>query len=221
MSREQTIARIEALGLVPVVRAPSAALAVRAARAVHAGGVDVLEITMTVPDALDVLRQLIAELGDQVVVGGGTVLDASSARACIAAGAQFIVAPALDLETIRAAHELDRPVMPGALTPTEVVTAWRAGADMVKVFPCSAVGGAEYIKALRAPLPAVKLLPTGGVDRDTAAAYIRAGAAALGVGSALVDIKALQDQGDEALTTRARELVAIVRATRAELGARK
>ena len=220
MTRQNTVERIERLGLVPVVRAPSADMALRAARAVYAGGIDVLEITMTVPDALDVLRQLATELGDRVALGAGTVLDAETARACIAAGAQFIVAPGLDLDTIRAAHELDKPVMPGALTPTEVITAWKAGADMVKLFPCSAVGGAEYVRALKAPLPQVKLLPTGGVDRHTAADYIRAGAAALGLGAALIDIKVLQQQGDEALSDRARELVEIVRATRAELAGR-
>jgi 2-dehydro-3-deoxyphosphogluconate aldolase/(4S)-4-hydroxy-2-oxoglutarate aldolase len=220
MSRQKTVERIERLGLVPVVRAPSAAVALRAARAVFAGGIDVLEITMTVPDALGVLRQLAAELGDRVVFGAGTVLDADTARTCIAAGAEFIVAPGFDLETIRAAHELDRPVMPGALTPTEVITAWKAGADMVKIFPCSAVGGADYIRALKAPLPQVKLLPTGGVDRNTAADYIRAGAAALGLGTGLIDLKVLQQQGDGALSARARELVEIVRAARAELESR-
>jgi 2-dehydro-3-deoxyphosphogluconate aldolase / (4S)-4-hydroxy-2-oxoglutarate aldolase len=220
MSRQNVVSRIENLGLVPVVRAPSAAVAVRAARAVYEGGIDVLEITMTVPDALAVLRQLAAELGDRVLLGAGTVLDAASARACVAAGAQFIVAPGLDLETVRVAQELGTPVMPGALTPTEVITAWRAGADMVKVFPCSAVGGADYIRALRAPLPTVKLLPTGGVDRRTAADYIRAGAAALGVGAALIDIKVLEQQGEAVLAERARELVEIVRTTRAALVAR-
>jgi len=220
MSRRETIERIERLGLVPVVRAPSAAVALRAARAVFAGGIDVLEITMTVPDALDVLRQLASELKGRVILGAGTVLDADTARACIAAGAEFIVAPGLDLETVRVVHDLETPVLPGALTPTEILTAWKAGADMVKIFPCSAVGGAEYVRTLKAPLPQVKLLPTGGVDRHTAADYIRAGAAALGLGAALIDIKALQEQGDEALSDRARELVEIVRATRAELAGR-
>jgi len=153
------------------------------------------------------------------VLGAGTVLDADTARACIAAGAAFIVAPGLDLETIRAAQACGLPVMPGALTPTEVITAWKAGADMVKIFPCSAVGGAPYLRALKAPLPQVKLLPTGGVDRHTAAEYIRAGASALGIGAALIDLKLLQQQGEEALAARARELVEIVRATRAEIGA--
>jgi 2-dehydro-3-deoxyphosphogluconate aldolase/(4S)-4-hydroxy-2-oxoglutarate aldolase len=220
MSRQETVERIERIGLVPVVRAPSAALARRAAHAVFAGGIDVLEITMTVPDALEVLRQLAADLGDRVVLGAGTVLDAETARACVAAGAAFIVAPGFDPETVRAARALDTPVMPGALSPTEVMAAWKAGADMVKVFPCSAVGGAEYVRALKAPLPLVKLLPTGGVDRHTASDYIRAGASALGIGTALVDVKVLQAQGDEVVSARARELVEIVRAARAELGGR-
>jgi 2-dehydro-3-deoxyphosphogluconate aldolase/(4S)-4-hydroxy-2-oxoglutarate aldolase len=130
------------------------------------------------------------------------------------------VAPGLDVETVRVVRDLEAPVVPGALTPTEVLTAWKAGADMVKIFPCSAVGGAEYVRALKAPFPQVKLLPTGGVDRNTAADYIRAGAAALGVGAALIDINALQKQGDEALSARARDLVEIVRVTRAELAGR-
>jgi 2-dehydro-3-deoxyphosphogluconate aldolase / (4S)-4-hydroxy-2-oxoglutarate aldolase len=220
MNAQGTVARIEDIGIVPVVRAPSAAVAVRAARAVQAGGIDVLEITMTVPDALAVLRQLAAELADRVILGAGTVLDAETARRCIAAGAQFIVAPGFDIETVHAAQDLGTPVMPGALTPTEVTAAWKAGADMVKIFPCSAVGGADYIRALKAPLPQVKLLPTGGVDRHTAADYIRAGAAALGLGAALVDLKVLEREGDEAIAARARELLAIVRAARAEMGAR-
>jgi 2-dehydro-3-deoxyphosphogluconate aldolase / (4S)-4-hydroxy-2-oxoglutarate aldolase len=220
MNTGTIVARIEELGVVPVVRAPSAAVALRAARAVHAGGIDVLEITMTVPDAVAVLRQLAAELGDRVVLGAGTVLDAETAGRCIAAGARFIVAPGFDLETVRAAHALGAPVMPGALTPTEVIAAWKAGADMVKIFPASAVGGADYLRALKAPLPQVKLLPTGGVDLRTAADYIRAGATALGLGTALVDLKVLEREGDEAIAARARELLAIVRATRAEMGAR-
>lgn len=220
MSRQTTLERIEALGIVPVVRAPSAALARRAALAVLAGGIDVLEITMTVPSALDVLSSLARDLGDGVVLGAGTVLDAESVRACVEAGAQFIVSPGLDLATVRAAQDLSVAVMPGALTPTEVMAAWRAGADMVKVFPCSALGGAEYIRALKAPFPAVRLLPTGGVDRRTAGDYLRAGATALGVGTALVDIAVLERDGSDALSARARELVEVVRAARAEPGGR-
>jgi len=218
MNRQEIVKHIEELGIVPVIRAPSAELAARAARAVLAGGIDVLEITMTVPDALSLMRALRAELGSDVILGAGTVLDAKAARDCIAAGAQFIVSPGFDLETVKVVQELGCPVMPGVLTPTEVIQAWKAGADMAKVFPCSAAGGASYLKALKAPLPQVKLLPTGGVDLDTAREYIVAGASALGLGASLVDIKLLERQGEGAITERAVRLLEIVRKTRAELG---
>ena len=217
MNRQEIVKHIEELGIVPVIRAPSAELAARAARAVLAGGIDVLEITMTVPDALSLMRTLRAELGSDVILGAGTVLDAKTARDCIAAGAQFIVSPGFDLETVKVVQELGYPVMPGVLTPTEVIQAWKAGADMAKVFPCSAAGGASYLKALKAPLPQVKLLPTGGVDLDTAREYIAAGASALGLGASLVDIKLLERQGEGAITERAVRLVEIVRQARAEL----
>jgi 2-dehydro-3-deoxyphosphogluconate aldolase / (4S)-4-hydroxy-2-oxoglutarate aldolase len=217
MNRQEIVKHIEELGIVPVIRAPSAELAARAARAVLAGGIDVLEITMTVPDALSLMRTLRAELGSDVILGAGTVLDAKTARDCIEAGAQFIVSPGFDLETVKVVHELGYPVMPGVLTPTEVIQAWKAGADMAKVFPCSAAGGASYLKALKAPLPQVKLLPTGGVDLDTAREYIAAGASALGLGASLVDIKLLERQGEGAITERAVRLVEIVRQARAEL----
>ena len=216
MNRAQVVATIESVGLVPVIRAPAAESALRAARAIRDGGVGVLDITMTVPNALDVLGRLAREVGSDVVLGAGTVLDAQSARACIDAGAEFIVAPGIDLPTIEAVHSLDKAMLPGALTPTEVIGAWRAGADVVKVFPCSAVGGAKYVRALRAPLPAVKLLPTGGVNLDTAAEFIRAGAAALGVGAALVDFELLERRGDSALADRARQFLAVVERARRE-----
>jgi 2-dehydro-3-deoxyphosphogluconate aldolase/(4S)-4-hydroxy-2-oxoglutarate aldolase len=180
-----------------------------------AAGIDVVEITMTVPNALDLLRKLRAEIGQDVLLGAGTVLDAQTARDCIAAGAEFIVAPGFDVETVRACHALDKPCMPGALTPTEVIAAWNAGADMVKIFPCSAMGGANYLRALKAPLPHVKMLPTGGVDVTTAADFIKAGAAALGVGAAVVDLKLLAKEGPGAVADRCRQLVAVVRAARA------
>ena len=214
MNRQRIVQHIETLGIVPIIRAPSVELAARAARAIHAGGIDVLEITMTVPDALSLLRLLSSELGMNVLLGAGTVLDAKTARDCIDAGAQFIVSPGLDIETIKAVHSMDRAVMPGVLTPTEVIEAWKAGADMAKVFPCSALGGPSYLRALRAPLPQVKLLPTGGVDLETAPEYIAAGASALGVGAALIDLKLLEQQGERALTDRALRLVEIVRAAR-------
>ncbi|WP_437716187.1 bifunctional 4-hydroxy-2-oxoglutarate aldolase/2-dehydro-3-deoxy-phosphogluconate aldolase [Sorangium sp. So ce448] len=217
MNREQVVRRIEEIGVVPVVRAPSGELAVRAARALCAGGIEVVEITMTVPGALSVMREIASRMGDRVLVGAGTVLTADAARACIEAGAEFIVSPGLDLEVIRAAHDLGKAVFPGALTPTEVITAWNAGADTVKVFPCSAMGGAKYLRALRAPLPEVKMMPTGGVNLTTARDFIEAGAVALGVGGELVDAAALAAGKDEVLAERAREFMSVVRAARAEL----
>ncbi len=214
MSSARVLATIESVGLVPIVRAPSAEAALRAARAIRDGGVDVVEITMTVPNALAVLGRLASEVGGDVVLGAGTVLDAEAARACIAAGAEFIVSPGVDLATIETVRSLDKVMVPGALTPTEVIGAWRAGAHLVKVFPCSAVGGAKYVRALRAPLPAVKLLPTGGVNLDTAAEFINAGAAVLGVGSALVDLDLLERCGDSALADRARQFLAVVQQAR-------
>jgi 2-dehydro-3-deoxyphosphogluconate aldolase/(4S)-4-hydroxy-2-oxoglutarate aldolase len=214
MNRAEIAKRIETTGIVPIVRAPSAEVAASAARAILAAGIDVLEITMTVPNALDLMRKLRAELGQSVLLGAGTVLDAQTARDCIDAGAEFIVAPGFDVETVRACHALDKPCMPGVLTPTEVITAWKAGADMVKIFPCSAMGGASYLRALKAPLPQVKMLPTGGVDVTTAADFIKAGAAALGVGAAVVDLKLLAKEGPGAVTERCRQLVEVVRAAR-------
>jgi len=215
--REEICREIEEVGLVPVVRAPSALVALRAVEAVLEGGISIFEITMTVPDALSVIATLSARLGNRALVGAGTVLSAEDARACIDAGARFIVSPGLDVPTIQVARAAGVPVMPGALTPTEVITAWKAGADMVKIFPCSAVGGAKYIRALRGPLPQVRLLPTGGVNATTAADYIAAGASALGVGSELVDVAALAAGDDSVLTARARELCDVVRRARATL----
>jgi 2-dehydro-3-deoxyphosphogluconate aldolase / (4S)-4-hydroxy-2-oxoglutarate aldolase len=210
MTTAETCARIEAVGIVPVVRAPSAELAIRAAEAVLAGGISIFEITMTVPDALGAIRALNERFGDRALVGAGTVLSAEDARRCVEAGARFIVSPGLDLPTIEAAHAAGVPVMPGALTPTEVITAWKAGAEMVKIFPASAMGGPKYLKALKGPLPQVKLLPTGGVNETTAGEYIAAGAVALGVGSELVDMAALKAGDDATITARARALVAAV-----------
>jgi 2-dehydro-3-deoxyphosphogluconate aldolase / (4S)-4-hydroxy-2-oxoglutarate aldolase len=214
--RAEVCRRVEEIGIVPVVRAPSPELAMRAAEAVLAGGISIFEITMTVPDAPAVIRALVDRLGNRAVVGAGTVLDAEAAGRCIEAGAAFIVSPGLDLGTIAAAHERGVPVMPGALTPTEVITAWKAGADVVKIFPASAVGGPKYLKALKGPLPDVKMMPTGGVNAQTAGEFIAAGACALGVGGELVDIAALARGEDAVLTARARELVAAVQAARAK-----
>jgi 2-dehydro-3-deoxyphosphogluconate aldolase/(4S)-4-hydroxy-2-oxoglutarate aldolase len=220
MNRTDIAKRIEITGIVPIIRAPSAEVATKAARAILAAGIDVLEITMTVPNAIGLLRQLRDEIGKDVLLGAGTVLDADTARACIEAGAEFIVSPGFDPATIQATHALDKPCMPGVLTPTEVITAWKAGADMAKIFPCSALGGASYLRALKAPLPQIKMLPTGGVDVTTAADFIKAGAAALGVGAAVVDLKLLEKSGPGAVTEKCRELVEVVRAARSQSAAK-
>jgi 2-dehydro-3-deoxyphosphogluconate aldolase/(4S)-4-hydroxy-2-oxoglutarate aldolase len=223
MNREEVVARIAEIGLVPVVRVPSAALAVRAVESVLAGGISIFEITMTVPDALGVIHTLAGRFGGRALVGAGTVLSADDARACIDAGAQFIVSPGLDLATVEAARARGAAVMPGALTPTEVITAWKAGADMVKVFPCSALGGAKYLRALKGPLPEVKMLPTGGVSVATLEEYVLAGASALGIGGELVDVAALEagpggpDGVVTAIAERARALAAALAAARAKL----
>src|SRR5437763_1640366 len=164
MTKAEVRARILEVGIVPVIRAASAKKAMAAAEAVAAGGITILEVTMTVPGALDAITQLVKNLGSEVLVGAGTVLDAQAARQCFDAGAQFLVSPGLDLGTIKAATEAGKLMMAGALTPTEVIAAWKGGADFVKVFPASAVGGASYLKALRGPLPQVRLVPTGGVN---------------------------------------------------------
>ena len=215
MNKNEILQRIRATGLIPVVRAESADLAMRAVEAIKAGGVDVLEVTMTVPGAIDVIAKLAATFGTEVVIGAGTVLDPDTANKCVQAGAQFIVSPALNEETIAFCRANDVAVFPGALTPTEVVRAWNAGADAVKVFPAGAVGGASYLKALKAPLPQIELVPTGGVSLKTAADFIKAGAMALGVGADLVDTKALREGRDDVIAERAQQFLEIVREARA------
>ena len=215
MTRSEVIQRIRDVGVIPVVRASSAPKACAVVEAIQAGGISVLEITMTVPGAVEIIEQLVQRFGDESLVGAGTVLDREVARACIDAGAKFIVSPALNLETIAYCRERNAAVMPGALTPTEVVAAWNAGADFVKVFPCGAVGGATYIKSLKAPLPQIELVPTGGVNLKTAAGFIEAGAAAIGVGADLVDVKAIRAGEAGKITEMARAYVEVVRNARA------
>ncbi|HMG72431.1 MAG TPA: bifunctional 4-hydroxy-2-oxoglutarate aldolase/2-dehydro-3-deoxy-phosphogluconate aldolase [Pyrinomonadaceae bacterium] len=214
MNKTDVLQRIREFGLIPVVRAESADQAMRAVEAIKAGGVNVLEVTMTVPGAIDVIEQLGKAFGAEAVIGAGTVLDPETADRCIQAGAQFIVSPALNEETINFCRAQDVVIFPGALTPTEVVRAWNAGADAVKIFPAGAVGGASYLKALKAPLPQIELVPTGGVSLKTAADFIKAGAMALGVGADLVDMKALREGNDQLITERARQFLEIVRAAR-------
>src|SRR5438067_9880962 len=181
MTREQVRARVREVGIVPVIRAASAKKAMAAAEAVAAGGITILEVTMTVPGALDAITQLVKNLGSEVLVGAGTVLNAEAARQCFDAGAQFLVSPGFDLGTVKLANSEGYVIMAGALTPTEVIAAWNAGSDFIKIFPCSAVGGASYIKALKGPLPQIPMIPTGGVNLKTAADFLAAGSAALGV----------------------------------------
>jgi len=221
MNKSEIMQHIAEIGVIPVVRAESADIALRAIDAIQAGGISVLEITMTVPGAIRIIEEVAQKLGSKAVVGAGTVLDEVTARQCILAGAQFIVSPALNLHTISCCHRYGIVVIPGAMTPTEVVTASSAGADWVKVFPAGALGGPSYIKALKAPLPHIQLVPTGGVSLKTAADFILAGAIALGVGTDLVDTKALRDGEDRLITQRARQFVEVVREARSELkGAR-
>ncbi len=210
MNKSEVLKQIKDTGVIPVVRATTADEAMRAIDAIREGGIAVLEITMTVPNAVAVIEQVTTRFGSDALVGAGTVLDTETAKSCISAGAKFIVSPALNLQTIAYCREQDVAVMPGALTPTEVVNAWNAGADFVKVFPAGAVGGASYLKALKAPLPHIELVPTGGVSLKTAADFIKAGAAALGVGADLVDIKAQP----ALITERAKQFVEIVREAR-------
>lgn len=192
MTKAEITKKIVDIGIVPVVRAASAAQAIAAAEAVCAGGISVVEVTMTVPGAVEVIAQLVKTMGSAVLVGAGTVLDAGSARRCLDAGAQFLVSPGFDLETVKFANSQGVPMIAGALTPTEVITAWNAGSDLVKIFPCGNVGGAKYIKALKGPLPQIPMIPTGGVNLTTAAEFIQAGSAAVGVGGELILAAALK-----------------------------
>ena len=211
MEKSKIMQHMHELGLVPVLRASSAEEAIQIADAILAGGVNVLEVTMTVPGAIRVIEQMANHHGDKLLIGAGTVLDAETARNCMLAGAQFIVSPALDVRTIELCRRYSVPVMPGALTPTEILTAWQAGADVVKVFPCSALGGAKYLKAVHGPLPQIQLIPTGGVSLSTAEEFLAAGAFALGVGSDLVDAKAVREGRIHTITENARKYIGIVK----------
>ncbi len=206
MNKAAVLHTLRDIGLVPVLRADSVEKAMTLAAAIADGGVTVLEITMTVPGAIEVMRRLARQRPD-ILIGAGTVLDPETARMCILEGAQFVVSPALNLQTIEMCHRYSVAVLPGALTPTEIVNAWQAGADVVKVFPASALGGAKYLTALKGPLPHIDLIPTGGVSLTTASEFLHAGAFALGVGSDLVNPKA----SPEAVTETARKYLALVK----------
>ena len=213
MTKIEVLAALKEIGLVPVLRAESVEKALALAGAIADGGVTVLEVTMTVPGAIEVMRRLAKDRPD-ILIGAGTVLDAETARMCILEGAQFVVSPALNVKTIEMCHRYSVAVLPGALTPTEIVTAWQAGADVVKVFPASAMGGAKYLAALKGPLPQIDLIPTGGVSLATAGEFLAAGAWALGVGSDLVDAKAMAAGKPEVVTETAKKYLEIVKAHR-------
>jgi 2-dehydro-3-deoxyphosphogluconate aldolase/(4S)-4-hydroxy-2-oxoglutarate aldolase len=209
MSKETQLARLLGCGIVAVVRCPDSAQLVEVARALADGGVTVVEITMSVPNALDVLRQVRQALGERLLLGAGTILDPETARVALLAGAEYLVAPTLNLDVIRLCQRYDKLVMPGAYTPTEILTAWEAGADIVKVFPADNLGPA-FFKALRGPLPQIRLMPTGGVDLNTAAAFLKAGASCLGIGSQLVEPRAVAERNFDRIRDLARQYVAIV-----------
>jgi 2-dehydro-3-deoxyphosphogluconate aldolase/(4S)-4-hydroxy-2-oxoglutarate aldolase len=217
MTRDVVAKRIREIGIVPVVRATSAKHAQLAAEAVCAGGIPIVEVTMTVPGAVELIAQLAKTSGAEILIGAGTVLDAETAKRCLDAGAQFIVSPGFDLDTVRFVKQQGTLMMAGALTPTEVINAWKAGSDFVKIFPCGSMGGAKYLKALKAPLPQVLMIPTGGVNLETAADMIRAGAEALGIGGELVSASALASGDIQPITDAAHKYVAIVRETRQEM----
>ena len=217
MNKQQILKTMLEAGIVAVVRTNSAESAIKSIEAITRGGIIVAEITMTVPGAIQALEKIADSLGDKIILGAGTVLDAETARACMLAGAQFFVTPALKLSTIEMAHRYSKPIFPGALTPTEVLTAWEAGADVVKVFPCGNMGGPKYIKALKGPFPQIEMAPTGGVNLETVGEFLKAGACAVAVGGELIDAATIQAGKYEVFEERARQYVAAVKKARFEM----
>ena len=219
MTKQQVLAAMLDIGIVPVVRTTSAESAILAIEAIYNGGIRAAEITMTVPGALKALEKVADKFGDKIVLGAGTVLDPETARICTLAGAEFFVTPALKLATIEMARRYSKVICTGALTPTEVLTAWEAGSDIVKVFPCGAVGGPKYIKALKGPLPQVEMVPTGGVNLETAGEFLKAGACAVAVGGELVDPKLIKAGQYDEMTKLAGQYLAVIAKARAEMKA--
>lgn len=219
MTQAAILSSIIEIGIVPVVRTESAESAIRAIQAIYRGGIRSAEITMTVPGAIRALEKVADEFGDRMTLGAGTVLDPETARACMLAGAEFFVTPTLKLATIEMAKRYSKVIMPGALTPTEILTAWEAGADAVKVFPCGAVGGAKYIKAVKAPLPHVLLVPTGGVNLETLPEFLKAGASAVGVGAELIDAQNIREGKYEVFEERAKKFLDVAAKTRESIKA--
>lgn len=219
MSRHEDLSRVLNSGIVAVIRSTSGEQLVEVAKALYEGGVDVLEVTFTVPRALEIIADVRKSLGDKVLLGAGTVLDPETARAAFLAGAEFLVAPTVNLDVIRLGNRYDKLVMPGAFTPTEILTAWEAGAQVIKVFPAD-IGGPAYLKTLHGPLPQVRLLPTGGVNLQTIGDFLKAGACAVGLGGALVEPKAVQAGDMARITALSQQYVELVRQTRAAMKSR-
>ncbi|MGD0014920.1 MAG: bifunctional 4-hydroxy-2-oxoglutarate aldolase/2-dehydro-3-deoxy-phosphogluconate aldolase [Bryobacteraceae bacterium] len=217
MTRAQILSFIVDIGIVPVIRTQTSAGALKSIEAIYKGGIRAAEITMTVPGALKVLEQAADAFGDKLVLGAGTVLDPETARSAMLAGAQFFVTPALKLATVELVRRYSKVMIPGALTPTEVLTAWEAGADVVKVFPCGNVGGPKYIRALKAPFPHIELIPTGGVNLETAGEFLKAGACAVAVGAELVDAACVREGRFEVIEQRAGQYLEVVARARAEI----
>jgi 2-dehydro-3-deoxyphosphogluconate aldolase/(4S)-4-hydroxy-2-oxoglutarate aldolase len=217
VTAQQILSAITHVGVVPVVRTSTAEQALKAIEAIYKGGIRAAEVTMTVPGAIRVLEKVADEFGDRIVLGAGTVLDPETARACMLAGAEFFVTPNLRISTIEMCKRYSKVICPGALTPTEVVTAWEAGADVIKIFPADSVGGAKYIKALKAPLPHIEMIPTGGVSVETAGAFLKAGACAVAVGGELVNAKLISEGDYDAIEERARAILAAVVKARLEM----
>jgi 2-dehydro-3-deoxyphosphogluconate aldolase/(4S)-4-hydroxy-2-oxoglutarate aldolase len=214
MEKREVFNRMVSEGLIPVIRVSSSQEAIDVSDAIKEGGVTLIEITMSVPGAIDTIKELTHKYKDEIIMGAGTILDPETARAALLAGAQFIVTPTLNLDVIQLAHRYSAVVVPGAMTPTEILTAWNAGADMVKVFPAAQLGGPEYIKAIRGPLPQILLVPTGGVNLQNAGAFIKAGATALGAGGELVDKKAVKEKKFNIITENTRAFLKAIREAR-------
>ena len=214
MEKREVFNRMVSEGLIPVIRVSSAAEAIDVAHAIKEGGVTLIEITMSVPGAMDAIKELTKKYKDDIIMGAGTILDPETGRAALLAGAQFIVTPTLNFDLIQLAHRYSAVVVPGAMTPTEILAAWNAGADMVKVFPAAQLGGPEYIKALRGPLPQILYVPTGGVNLQNAGAFIKAGSTALGVGGELVDKKAVKEKKFNIITENTRAFLKTIREAR-------
>src|SRR5947208_17050933 len=219
MTKQQILSFITDIGIVPVVRTATAEGAIKAIEAIYRGGVRAAEITMTVPGAIRALEKVADQFGDKIVLGAGTVLDPETARACMLAGAEFFVTPSLKVSTIEMVKRYSKVICPGVLTPTEVLTAWEAGADVVKIFPCGNVGGAKYIKALKGPFPQIEMVPTGGVNLETIGDFLKAGSCACGVGGELVDNKSVTGGRFDVIEERARQYLAAIVKARSEIKA--